>query len=200
MSRVVRALLLLGVAMPVAAAQPVSPGSEPAVIESAAGDQRSVANGVRTFAGRVRSVSDGDTIVVEDAQGYRGKVRLFGIDAPERASGARYGQPYAQRSRKNLSDLVYRKSVRVAWREHDNYGRMIGHVWLEDIDVALRQVCDGYAWVFRRYADQMTARESKAYDECEQTARNQRRGLWRDSKPVPPWEWRHSARSKELEP
>ena len=88
----------------------------------------------------------------------------------------------------------------MAWREHDNYGRMIGHVWLEDIDVALRQVCDGYAWVFRRYADQMTARESKAYDECEQTARNQRRGLWRDSKPVPPWEWRHSARSKELEP
>lgn len=156
--------------------------------------------GPKSFIGKVRSVADGDSLVVEDAGGVRSKVRLFGVDAPERGGQSRYGQPYAQRSRRNLSDLVYRKAVRVEWHEYDSYGRMIGKVWLGDADVGLRQVCDGYAWVYRHYADELSAQDRKAYTECEQAARARRLGLWRDSRPMAPWEWRHSERNRELEP
>jgi endonuclease YncB( thermonuclease family) len=160
--------------------------------------ERPVDSSVRKqFSGRVRSVSDGDTIVVEDRDSQRNKVRLFGIDAPERG---RYGQPFAQKARKNLSDLVYRKIVRVEWHTYDGYGRMVARVWLDGNDVGLHQVCSGYAWVFRRFAEELTPTERKSYEDCEQLARKERRGLWRDRKPVPPWEWRHSEWTRELQP
>jgi micrococcal nuclease len=193
------ALLMLLPLHASAAAQPASPNSEPSAADSAS-ERRIEGNGHKPFVGKVRSIADGDSIVVEDAEGYRAKVRLFGIDAPERGGGTRYGQPYAQRARKNLSELIYRKTVRVQWHTYDSYGRMIGQVWLDSADVGLRQICDGYAWLFRQYADELSGPDRKAYAECEETARAQRRGLWRDSRPVPPWEWRHSDRSKELEP
>ena len=59
------------------------------------------------------------------------------------------------------------------------------------------------AWAFFGVTDWVTNSNGvidKAYLECEQTARAERRGLWRDSKPVPPWEWRRNPRTKELEP
>jgi endonuclease YncB( thermonuclease family) len=176
-----------------------SPNSEPSG-EGTSTQRRIEGNGHKSFVGRVRSIGDGDSIVVEDAEGYRARVRLFGIDAPERSGPSRYGQPYAQKARRNLSALVYRKSVRVQWHAYDSYGRMIGQVWLDDVDVGLRQICDGYAWLFRQYADELSAGDRRAYAQCEQAAREERRGLWRDSRPVPPWEWRHGERSKELEP
>ena len=80
-------------------------------------------------------MSDGDSIVVEDADKQRTKVRLSGIDAPERGGQQGYGQPFAQRSRQNLSKLVYRGTVRVEWRTYDGFGRMIGRVWLGDVHV-----------------------------------------------------------------
>jgi micrococcal nuclease len=127
-------------------------------------------------------------------------VRLFGIDAPERGGQERYGQPFAQRARKNLSELVYRKTVRVEWHTYDGYGRMVARVWLDGADIGLQQVCSGYAWVFRRFADEFTPAERNSYEDCEQFARKERRGLWRDRKPVPPWEWRHSEWTRELQP
>jgi YD repeat-containing protein len=154
----------------------------------------------KQFSGRVRSVSDGDTIVVEDHDSQRNKVRLFGIDAPERGGRDRYGQPFAQKARRNLSELVYRRTVQVEWHTYDGYGRMIARVWLDGIDVGLQQVCSGYAWVFRRFADQLTPAERKSYQDCEQVARKERRGLWRERNPVPPWEWRHSEWTRELQP
>ena len=50
--------------------------------------------------GRVMSVSDGDTIAVELSDKTRVRVRLQGIDAPERT------MPYSQVSRRHLHDLV----------------------------------------------------------------------------------------------
>jgi len=155
---------------------------------------------VKRFTGRVRSVGDGDTIVVEDDDKHRNKVRLSGIDAPERGGQSTYGQPYAQRSRQNLSKLIYRGAVRVDWRTYDGFGRMIGRVWLGDVDAGLHQVCAGYAWVYREFVGDFSPDELRAYLDCEQAARAERRGLWRDSNPVAPWDWRHSPRRKELEP
>jgi len=183
-------------------AQAAPPDDEPsAEADGSAGADRPVdPNIVKQFVGRVRSVSDGDNIVVEDADKQRNKVRLSGIDAPERDGQQGYGRPFAQRSRQNLSKLVYRGTVRVQWRTYDGFGRMIGRVWLGEVDAGLHQVCAGYAWVYREFVAEFTPDELQAYLDCEQTARAERRRLWRDSNPVASWEWRRSPRRKELEP
>jgi endonuclease YncB( thermonuclease family) len=143
------------------------------------------------FTGKVRSVADGDTLVVEDGHRQRVRVRLSGIDAPELAGHPGRSQPYGQRARRALSQRVYRRQVRVEWHVCDDYGRVVGRVLLDGEDVGLRQVCDGYAWVYRQYLDDLPAQARVRYLRCERKAREDGVGLWAGSRPVPPWEWRH---------
>ena len=75
-----------------------------------------------TLTGRVVGVTDGDTKTVLDANRQQHKIRLGGIDAPEKA------QPFGQRSKENLSRLVFNKEVRVDWTKRDNYSRIVGKV------------------------------------------------------------------------
>jgi endonuclease YncB( thermonuclease family) len=80
--------------------------------------------------GRVVGVSDGDTITVLDSDKRQHKVRLSGIDAPEKS------QPYGDASKKNLSRLVYLKDVRVESHKQDRYGRTLGKVWVRPAECA----------------------------------------------------------------
>ncbi len=131
------------------------------------------------FRGKVVRVGDGDSITV-----LRGRepteVRLAEIDAPER------GQAFANRSKQALEVLVKGQEVRVVERGQDRYHRTVGRIYRGDLDVNAELVRQGMAWVSRQYAKDATL------DEIETEAREQRRGLWRDSKPVAPWEWRRS--------
>ncbi len=77
-----------------------------------------------TLAGKVVRVVDGDTVYVLDEAKTEHKIRLSGIDAPER------GQPFGQRSKEHLSELLAGKGVRVEWCKHDRYGRLVGTVWV----------------------------------------------------------------------
>jgi endonuclease YncB( thermonuclease family) len=129
------------------------------------------------FTGRVVGVADGDSItVLRDREQV--KVRLVGIDAPERA------QPFGNQSRQALEALVKGREVRVVERGHDRFHRTLGKVYRGELDVNAEQVRQGMAWVLRQYARNATL------DSIEAEAREQKRGLWRESKPVPPWEWR----------
>ena len=56
-----------------------------------------------TITGKVVSLADGDTITVLDADKTQHKVRRSGIDAPEKK------QPFGQRSKESLTDLVFAK-------------------------------------------------------------------------------------------
>ncbi len=145
------------------------------------------------FAGTVVGVTDGDTITVLDASKARHKVRLAGIDAPER------GQPGGFRSKESLSRLVYERSVRVEGDNKDSYGRIVGKVWVAPpdcpscgttLDAGLAQISMGRAWWFRRYANEQSSADRGSYEHAEREARTRRAGLWRDPEPVPPWKWR----------
>jgi endonuclease YncB( thermonuclease family) len=129
------------------------------------------------LAGRVVAVHDGDTITVLVA-GRDIRVRLAGIDAPER------GQPFRNASRHALEAQVAGREVRVVERGRDGYGRVLGRVYVGPVDVNAEQVRAGYAWVFRRFA------QDPALLALEAEAKAAQRGLWRDRKPVPPWLWR----------
>ena len=149
----------------------------------------------KQFVGRVRNVTDGDTLIVQDADRHRNAVRIAAIDAPEKGSEVLPGQSYSDRARRNLAALVAGKDVRLTWRTYDDYRRVVARVWVGEVDVGLAQVCAGYAWVYERFLNDLSDAEQQSYRACEQQARKQRLGLWRDPRPTPPWEWRHSQRS-----
>ncbi|HAY26727.1 MAG TPA: hypothetical protein DIT03_13425 [Candidatus Accumulibacter sp.] len=80
----------------------------------------------QTLTGTVVSVADGDTITVLDAHHEQHKIRVAGIDAPEKS------QPFGQRSKESLSAMVFGKELDVQWHKHDRYQRIVGKVMVAD--------------------------------------------------------------------
>jgi micrococcal nuclease len=136
------------------------------------------------FSGAVVRVVDGDTIHVHAPHGIE-KVRLLGIDAPERY------QPFYIESRGTLRSLCPDGNVAtVSWKERDKDRRVLGRVRCGGLDVNAEMVRLGAAWVFTRYAP----RNSYLYP-MQAKARADRVGLWFESNPLPPWEWRRLRQS-----
>lgn len=137
-----------------------------------------------TLKGYVLGVSDGATIIVLGARHQHLRVRIAGIDAPER------GQAFFRQSQENLNKLVRRKDVVVEWHKKDRYGRLLGTVFVRGQDVGLEQVRAGLAWRYRGYATEEPPDERGLYDAAEKAARERKLGLWADPAPIPPWQWR----------
>jgi endonuclease YncB( thermonuclease family) len=149
---------------------------------------------IRTVEGTVTQVSDGDTFKLETAEGTKLKIRLYGIDAPEierinRRTGliSKQGQPYGKSSYEVLEAKILRRKVKVDVIAIDRYKRMVGIVYLEGREINLEMVKGGWAWAYREYLDRPYASE---YLNAEKEARGKRLGLWQQSNPQPPWEFR----------
>ena len=142
-----------------------------------------------TIEGRVVGVADGDTITVLDANKVQHKIRLGGIDAPEKA------QPYGQQSKQSLSDLVYGKTVMVDTDKTDRYGREVGKVLVDGVDANLEQLKRGMAWHYKAYQREQSLDDRLAYAAAENESAAAHIGLWQDAVPVPPWGWRHPAKA-----
>ena len=152
-----------------------------------------------TLAGRVVSVADGDTVTVLDATNTQHKIRVAGIDAPEKK------QAFGNRSKDNLAELVAGKTVSVEWTKRDRYQRIIGKIMVatpsctvadcpKNVDAGLAQIRTGLAWWYEKYAKEQFPTDAAAYAAAETLAKKQTAGLWRDKDPVPPWEFRHAGR------
>ena len=137
------------------------------------------ARGITILDGVVVGVVDGDTADVRLDSGMV-RVRLHAIDTPER------GQAYGQAARSALARLVFGKAVQLEPVEQDQYDRLVARLWIGDLDVNAEMIRLGYAWAYRRYA------EDPAYCSYENEARDSRRGLWASppEQRVAPWEWR----------
>lgn len=144
-----------------------------------------------TLYGRVVGIADGDTVTVLDAAQIQHKIRLMGIDAPEKK------QAFGQRSKQHLSDLVSQKQVVVEYYKKDRYGRTLGKILIDGADANLEQVKAGMAWHYKHYQKEQSPDERVSYAEAENQARAGRKGLWVDAEPVPPWEWRRSQKRKD---
>lgn len=140
------------------------------------------------FAGKVIRVADGDTVTVLDADNVQHRVRLTGIDAPER------GQPFGTASRDHLGSLIAGKQVTVESSSLDRYGRVLGKIVLDGNDVNLSQVQAGMAWWYRYYAKTQPETDQKLYESAENGAKLDGRGLWSDPAPINPYEWRKGRR------
>lgn len=147
--------------------------------------------------GMVVAVIDGDTIRLLDAENRQHKVRLAGIDAPEKA------QPFGTASRMHLSRLVAGKQVRIESFGEDRYDRILGKVWVQPADCSScgktldanhAQILVGMAWWYFYYAGEQSEEDRGRYQSAVMEARARKRGLWRDAEPVPPWAWRRGYR------
>lgn len=141
-----------------------------------------------TLTGRVVGVTDGDTVTVLVVDNKQYKVRLAGIDCPEK------GQPYGQAAKQSLSDQVFDRQVSVESEKRDRYGRAVGKVWVDGRDANLEQLRKGLAWHYKKYENEQPLEDRLAYRAAEDEARASKRGLWADPAPVAPWDWRHKAR------
>ncbi len=137
-----------------------------------------------SLTGKVGRVVGGDTLYVLDANHEQHKIRLAGIDAPERK------QACGLASRKHLLSIVAGKQVRVEYQKRDRYGRIVGKVLLDGIDVCLEQVKAGFAWHYKKYQHEQSSNDQRLYADAEIRAREERLGLWRENNPMPPWEYR----------
>lgn len=138
----------------------------------------------KDITGRVVAISDGDTLTVLDASKTQHKIRLAGIDAPEKA------QPFGTRSRQALSEYAFSKDVTVLVVDVDRYKRVVGIVMLGGKDINQQLVAEGHVWVYRQFLKKLPTGKPEAYLEAEQRAKANRAGLWVDKNPTPPWEWR----------
>jgi endonuclease YncB( thermonuclease family) len=138
-----------------------------------------------SVSGTVVKIADGDTITILDSQNVQHKIRLQGIDAPERR------QDFGTVSREHLGSLVFGKLVRIEYEKTDGHGRLVGKVWVDGNDECLEQLKAGLAWHYKEYEKEQSPADRQLYATAEQEARSQKRGLWKDPSPTPPWEYRH---------
>ncbi|QDS99055.1 thermonuclease family protein [Adhaeretor mobilis] len=144
------------------------------------------ANTQEVVEGKVIGFADGDTVTLYQEDRTIHKIRLQGIDTPEK------GQDYATQASKALKKMLLRQNVRVRWVKKDNYGRILGNIFTEDAWVNLAMIRDGWAWHYTEYSDDLDLVQA------ERDAREAKRGLWADpNKPVSPWD--HRARQKHLQ-
>lgn len=136
-----------------------------------------------SFEARVAVVRDGDTLDLLAADGRKVRVRLHGIDAPE------YGQRFHRESTQFVRDRIGGRRVRVERVDVDQFDRMIGQVWLADQRFNAEIVRAGWAWRYRQYAP-----DDAELAAAEAQARDAKRGLWADPRPLPPWVWRRQNR------
>ena len=165
-----------------------------------------LSSSAKTLQGKVVKVVDGDTITIVDDRSFRYRIRLAGIDTPEK------DQPYGKESTKSLRWLVYDKGITVEYSKFDRYGRIIGKVLIDPqgdmfcfavdctrkVDVGLKQISTGMAWHYKRYQNEQSKEDRKLYSSAEREARKGQLGLWNDKKPISPWKWRKNNKLEAL--
>lgn len=131
------------------------------------------------FQVKVVRISDGDTFVGINTDNLQIKFRIWGIDAPEKK------QAYGSQAKDFLSSLIFGKTVTVDVQKQDGWGRYLTHVYTADgSDISLEMIKNGYAWHYIKFD------KSEMYRLAEIEARHNRVGLWADTEPLPPWDFR----------
>ena len=135
-----------------------------------------------TITGRVFHISDGDTLKILTETNEKMRIRLAGIDTPEK------GQPFGREAKQALAVLTLQKKITIDVQTIDRYERTVGLVYVQGLDVNAELVRQGMAWVYRRYTndERLYALEAKA--------KKEKRGLWSTNNFIEPWLWRRGER------
>lgn len=132
-----------------------------------------------TLDGKVIGIADGDTFTLLMQENQKVRIRLYGIDCPEKA------QDFGQVAKQKLSDLIFNRQVKIVKKYDDRYGRAVALVYDEKNNCINEEMLRaGLAWHFTRYDS------NTAWQQLQDEAQAKRIGLWSDPHPTPPWQWR----------
>lgn len=150
------------------------------------GDQNETSLPAGHTSGRVVRLADGDTFTLLTEGNKQVKVRLYGIDAPERQ------QDFGNAARNKMQELTTGHTIRIEVKDTDRYGRSIA-IARNDEGKNLNEemLRSGLAWHYKAYD------KNSQWSRLEKTARDKKLGLWAQPNPTPPWDWRKQKRSKE---
>jgi len=115
------------------------------------------------------------------------KERLYGIDCPER------GQPFTRKAKQFTSDMVFGKIVEVHRMDTDRYGRTVALVAVDKGLLNEELLKAGFAWVYDHYCSEPICESWKNY---QLRTKLEKRGIWSEPDPVPPWEFRRKKRTQ----
>lgn len=149
----------------------------------------------------VTRVADGDTLTVRNRDGATHKIRMHAIDAPE------LNQAGGEQSKRWLAQQVLNKDVKIVVNNTDRYKRQVAKVVLPqegcqqrlcagETDVNLQAIEAGHAWWYRDFARSQSSEDRVLYEAAEDQARNKRKGLWQQTAPLAPWQWRTEQRNQ----
>lgn len=141
--------------------------------------------------GRIVGVTDGDTVDLLTDELIQQRIRLRGIDAPEKR------QAFGNRSKQALSALVFGRRVTVAYSKVDRHKRWVGRITVGDVDVSRAMIAQGMAWHYAFYELEQPVEERVGDAEADLAARLERRGLWVNDEPVAPWDFRAAKRASQ---
>jgi len=134
--------------------------------------------------GKVIGIVDGDTFDLLDDSNKTYRIRMEGIDAPEK------GMPFYQVSKKHLGSLCFGQRVALQITQTESGNRKIGFTYLSSgNELSHEMIRAGLAWHFVKY------NSDRDLAALEEEARKERMGLWKDPNPLPPWEIRKIRRS-----
>jgi endonuclease YncB( thermonuclease family) len=129
------------------------------------------------ISGKIKSVIDGNTLEIQDENNETQIVQLAGIDCPE------LGQEYGDHAKLFLENLVLKKKVTFTITGKDRWGKQLGVVLINDRDVRIEILKEGFAWTAERNAQQ-------EFEILKEVARENSKGLWKQNNPTPPWVYR----------
>lgn len=136
----------------------------------------------QAWSGRVVALEDGDS-----GKALSGlttiEFRLYGIDAPE------FGQPYCMQAKRTAAGLLQGKQIEFKTTDRDQYGREVGLAYVNGRCINEELIGRGCAWVYPAYCKERFCADWAA---LEALARSKKVGLWRDSNPLPPWQYRQT--------
>ena len=136
----------------------------------------------KTLKGRIIKISDGDTVTLLDSTNTQHKIRLDGIDCPERK------QPFGTKATNFVKKLTTGKTIVVEWEKKDRYGRILGYVYADGVNVNKELLKNGLAWHYKHY------NEDQELAKLEQQAKDKKLNIWSDKNPIEPYRWRKGDR------
>lgn len=148
----------------------------------------------------IAEVFDGDSFNLRAANGSIVRIRIAGIDAPEKT------QPYSAKAKASLEALLAQGPIKLDVIKQDAFERWVAHVHVADRDIGLEQITRGYAWFFKRYKKDLSAAIQERYAKAEEDARAARLGLWAgiaasktnpELAPEPPWKFRERTKKEK---
>ena len=149
------------------------------------------------FNAQVVYIIDGDTVDVLDSNNQKFRIRLLGIEAPEKK------QSFGYESTLYLKKRISGEFVTIISRPNNNkpytldfYKRILGKINLNGIDINLEMVKKGMAWHYKKYKKNQPIDERQSYNKAESNAREKNIGLWVGDRILPPWKWRQQNRKR----